>query len=151
MVIRVGPQSAFRLASKIKPDERGVAAIEFALVAPVFLVLIFGMMVFGLYFGVAHSVQQLASDTARASIAGITDSERITLAQQHLESHASDYPLINPEKIKVKAEISPSDIDQFIVALAYDASDLPIWMLGGFVPLPDKTIVRSASIKNGGY
>ena len=31
--------------------EAGVAAIEFALVAPIFLILMFGIVVYGFYFG----------------------------------------------------------------------------------------------------
>jgi len=42
----------------------GAAALEFAILAPAFLLLGAGMLAYAIYFGAAHSVQQLAADAA---------------------------------------------------------------------------------------
>ncbi len=47
----------------------GAIAVEFALVFPVFLLVVFGIIVYGSYLAVVHGVQQLAAEAARSSIA----------------------------------------------------------------------------------
>ncbi|MGY4226729.1 Flp pilus assembly protein TadG [Bradyrhizobium sp. USDA 4503] len=54
----------------------GASAVEFALMLPLFLAFIFGIIVFGSYLAMVHGVQQLAAEAARSSIAGMTDTER---------------------------------------------------------------------------
>jgi Flp pilus assembly protein TadG len=48
----------------------GTAAVEFAILLPFYLFFLLGMLAYGIYFGAAHSVQQLAADAARTAIAG---------------------------------------------------------------------------------
>lgn len=60
--------------------ERGAAIIEMALVLPLFLALLMGVLVYGQYFMLAHSVQQAANDGARASIAGLDTADRSAVA-----------------------------------------------------------------------
>ncbi len=45
--------------------ERGAAAVEFALVAPVLFLLLFGIIDYGMYFADALSVRQAAAESAR--------------------------------------------------------------------------------------
>lgn len=52
------------------------SAIEFALVAPVLLLLLFGIIGYGYILGVYHGVQQIAAEAARASVSGLNDTER---------------------------------------------------------------------------
>src|SRR5689334_21418066 len=61
-------------------DVSGVAAIEFAVVFPLFLLIILAIIGYGSYLGAAHSVAQLAADAARASVAGLSDTERASIA-----------------------------------------------------------------------
>jgi Flp pilus assembly protein TadG len=129
----------------------GASAIEFAIVAPVFLLVVLGILVYGIYLGSAHSVEQLAADAARASIAGLTDAERIQIATQHVMRNAPDYPLLSADKVSVNAGASPADPTQFRVSVRFDASELPIWAVADFVPMPDRIIERSSVIKRGGY
>lgn len=136
---------------RLSRNEGGASAIEFAIVAPVLLLFLFGMLAVGLYIGTAHGVAQLAADAARASIAGLTDAERTAIAERQAMATAGNYSLVSPEHLTVQAAADPADATQFVVVLRYDASDLPIWAFSGLVPLPDKTIVRSATIKRGGY
>lgn len=68
-------------------DMRGASALEFALIAPVFLLMIFAMIAFGIYLGAAHSLQQIAAGAARASIAGLDEEERHSLARAYIAAH----------------------------------------------------------------
>jgi hypothetical protein len=52
--------------------------------------------------------------------------------------------------IILKATPSAISPDDFVVSVTYDATKLPIWNLGTFVPLPSKTIVRASVIRRGG-
>lgn len=140
-----------RLGRRLARDQTGASAIEFAIVAPVLMLFLLGMVAFGLYIGAAHSVAQLAADAARASIAGLTDAERIAIARQQALGTAANYPLISPAQVTVEAAPDAADTTQFVVVVRYDASNLPIWAFSGILPLPDKTIVRTATIKRGGY
>lgn len=131
-------------------DQAGTSAVEFALIAPIFLLLLFGAIGYGIYFGAAHSVQQLAADAARAAVAGLTGGERTALATAFLANNGGSYVLIDPDLLTIAAAPSPSDPDQFLVSVSYDASALPIWNLHPPLPLPGKTIVFASTIRNGG-
>ncbi|MBN8911730.1 MAG: pilus assembly protein [Rhizobiales bacterium] len=132
-------------------EQRGGAAVEFALVLPVALLFLCGLLAYGIYFGAAHSVQQLAADAARASVSGLSDAERGAIATQHVAASGASYPFLRPNRLSVSAQALESDPSQFAVRVAFDSEDLPIWALAGLVPLPDKTIARVAIIKRGGY
>ena len=118
---------------------------------PVFLLIVLGILTYGIYLGSAHSVEQLAADAARASVAGLSDSERVQIATQHVTTNAGGYPLLNASKIAVEAGASPLDASQFRVMVRFDASDLPIWIMSGIVPMPDRVIERTSIIKRGGF
>lgn len=132
-------------------DDSGVSAIEFAIVAPVFFLMVFGLLTYAIYFGMVHSVQQLAADSARASVAGITSTERATLAQTNVQNEIANYPLLDPNRLTVSAAPSPSDPNLFQVQLSYDASQNTIFALEGLVPMPPRVIQRQAVIRRGGY
>ena len=65
---------------RIAQDERGAAIVEMALVLPLLLALLIGVLVYGQYFLLAHSVQQAANDGARAAIVGIDPADRNAVA-----------------------------------------------------------------------
>ncbi|KTE02103.1 transporter [Sphingopyxis sp. H038] len=62
--------------------ERGAAIVEMALVLPLLLALLMGILVYGQYFMLAHSVQQAANDGARASIVGLDAADRSAVASR---------------------------------------------------------------------
>jgi Flp pilus assembly protein TadG len=126
----------------------GASAVEFAILLPLFLVLVFGIVVFGAYFTMVHGVQQLAAEAARSSVAGLSETERVNLAENYVTANAESYPLLQSSHLTVSAATSGSDV--FVVTVNYDASDSFIYTLP-FVPSPPTTIVRSAAIPFGGY
>ena len=58
-----------------RTDERGAAAVEFALIAPVLLVLLFGIIDFGLAINRYAMVNNAAREAAREASLGATDAE----------------------------------------------------------------------------
>ncbi len=132
-------------------NRSGASAVEFALVLPAFMAIVFGIVMFGAYLAMVHGVQQLAAEAARSSVAGLSEGERSSLANNYITSNVRSYPLIAPEHLTVNAATSPSDANVFVVTVNYDASTTFIYSLPSFVPAPPSIIVRSAAIPRGGY
>jgi Flp pilus assembly protein TadG len=139
-----------RIMIKFFICRRGAAAVEFAMLLPLFLTLVFGIVVFGSYLTMVHGVQQLAAEAARSSVAGMSDSERSSIATSYVTANVGTYPLILPTNISVSAATSTSDPNVFVVTVSYNASGMFIYSLP-FVPSPPSTIVRSAAIPYGGF
>lgn len=138
-------------ARKFFAARDGAIAVEFAMIAPVFLMIVFGIIMYGSYLAVLHGVQQLAAEAARSSVAGLSEGERSTLANSYVTGNVNSYPLIDPAHLTVNAATSGSDANVFVVTVNYDASGMFIYSLPTFVPAPSPTIVRSAAIPRGGY
>jgi len=129
---------------------RASSAVEFAMVLPVFLTIVFGIVVFGSYLAVIHGVQQLAAEAARSSIAGMSETDRAARASSYVTANAGTYPLINASHLSVSAATSGSNANVFVVTVNYDASGMFIYTLP-FVPRPPTQIARSAAIPYGGF
>jgi Flp pilus assembly protein TadG len=138
------PQNLFK-------DTRATSAIEFAFIAPVFLVLLFGIVAFGSYLGIVHGIQQLTAEAARASIAGLSDSERLSLAQGNIASNVAFYPMLTADRLTVQSAATDGTTGTFKVTVQYDASDMFIFNLPHLVPMPNPIIVRTAATQRGGY
>lgn len=126
----------------------GVAALEFALIAPVLVMLVFGILQYGVYFGVAHSVQQLTNDAARVAVGGLTSAERTQLVNDHIGRYGRDYGLVLAENVNVTVRDAQGEIT---VLARYDASYLPIFAMDGIAPMPPSTIENRASVRIGGF
>ncbi len=129
-------------------NRKGSAAIEFAFIAPALLAFLMGTVSYGGYFWMASSLQQLANDAARAAIAGLTDTERQSLAQGTFNSEIASYGMLSPGLASVNYQGSA---EAFSISVSYNAANTPFWMASGLVPMPSTTIVRSAAVKLGGY
>lgn len=136
--------------SRFLSDKKGGSAVEFALILPVFVLILFGLVAYGIYFGAANSVQQLAADAARASIAGLDEDERRKLAASYIHDNASGYMLLDGDYISVDVTSGRRSRSQFDVSISYDADRLPIWNMRIPLPLPGKVIRRSSTIRIGG-
>jgi Flp pilus assembly protein TadG len=131
-------------------DDSGTSAVEFAILMPVFLLLLTGMLAYGIYFSAAHSLQQLAADAARTAIAGLDEAERNELVSDFLAANADSYALIDPGRLTAAIGDKPGDPDHYRVVLTYDAGNLPIWNLYPPLPLPSQQIAYSSTIRRGG-
>ncbi len=130
-------------------DCRGSTAVEFAFVAPILLVLLFGIVAFGAVIGVDNGLQQLVAEAARASVAGLTDAERKQLAQASLTTNAPSYPFIDPTKLGLSTADPTSS--SFQVTVTYDMSGLFAYRLLSGLPLPGAAVKRSAVVQRGGF
>lgn len=130
---------------------RASSAVEFALIAPVFLLIVFGILTYGTYFAVMHGLQQLAAEAARVSVAGITSDERTALAESYIDGNLGSYPLIEKVHLAIAAAPSSGNANVYVVTLTYDASAMLIYALPHLMPAPPPIIVRAAAIQRGGY
>jgi Flp pilus assembly protein TadG len=130
---------------RLVSERRGTAIIEFAILLPVLISLLMGIVCYGLYFGAAHSVQQLAADAARHSIAGATLTERRTMVTSFVSANGPSYFLVRAERL---SEVSATEQagGRLRVRISYDATWLPIFGFSKLVPLPPATITRDCVI-----
>lgn len=131
----------------IRPDQRGAAAVEFALICPILIFLLIGMIVWGGWFWLAHSVQSLASEGARAAVAGLDAAERADLARSAVARQVSGTGVASDD-LTVQVD---SDSETIRVRVSYDASNHPVLILAGLTPSPPSVIERTASVRTGGY
>lgn len=132
-------------------DRRGIAAVEFAIIAPVLLALIIGMVCFGLYFVYLHELQELASSAARASVAGLSATERDQIARQFVNSATAGSSILNAADLTVSTSTSGTPAVNYVVTLQYSLKDTPIPLLARFVSLPVGSISRTSTVQFGDY
>ena len=121
--------------------------MEFALVGPILVLRLIGIVVYGGWFLMAQSVQALASEGARAAIGGLDAAERDGLARREV-SEAVRGVALNPDHTTIEVM---EDAGRLRVVVVYDASDSLIMALGGMLPRPPSVIRRSAVIHVGDY
>lgn len=127
--------------------EAGASVVEFALVAPFLTMLLVGIMTYGGYFWTAHSVQQLANDSARAAIAGLDAEERQEIAEATLAAGLAHHPFLDPDRAGVTVMEAAEGV---AVSVTFDASESFIFLFD-FIPMPPPVIDRQAAVRLGGY
>lgn len=128
--------------------ESGAAAVEFAFVLPVLLVMLLGVICYGGYFWMAHDVQQLANDAARAAIAGLDAQERASIASDTVTRNLTRQDGLVAPRTKVTVQEAN---EAFSVTVSYDASGSPFWSMIDLLPMPSDTINRTATVSLGGF
>src|ERR1700761_5242425 len=103
-------------------NRRAASAVEFALVAPFMLLLVAAVLAYGSIFATSLSLQQLAAETARATIGGLNDTERKTLAQAYLNANSSSYPLLLAKDLSFEFDTA-TGAKLSSVKLKYDLKD----------------------------
>lgn len=127
---------------------QGSAAVEFALVGPLMVLMLVGMVVYGGWMWLAQSVQTLATESARAAVGGLDAEERIGLARAFIDAEAQGGAGLARDRLTVEVE---SDAQAIRVRIAFDAHDHPVMMMAGLVPAPPSVIRRTAIVRTGGY
>jgi Flp pilus assembly protein TadG len=127
-------------------DRRGSSIVEFAMVLPVLVMLLFGLLAYGQYFLLAHSTQQLANDAARATIAGMSTAERLTLAQASVNREKAALPEAARATITTAVDEA---VDTVTVRVRMDASNVTLFR-SQIIPMLDPVIERRAVIRPGG-
>ncbi|KTT99457.1 hypothetical protein NS355_06525 [Sphingomonas yabuuchiae] len=127
-------------------DRRGAALIEFALVLPILLTMLMGIVSFGEYFLTAHLVQQAANDAARAALAGMSATERKGIAVDTAKRMIDSTGILRSSRGQVDAV----EVDNMItVSIRYDATSDPLLNLP-FVPTPGRTMTARGIAMIGG-
>lgn len=90
----------------------GVAAVEFAIVAMVFLLFIYGIITYGFIFGLDQSINHAAEEGARSAISTTTEAAAITQAQDTALDRLS----------WLGSNIQPGDVVATVANCANDAS-----------------------------
>ncbi|GJD44698.1 hypothetical protein AFCDBAGC_2565 [Methylobacterium cerastii] len=142
--------TAGREGRKLAACRGGNAAVEFALVTPVLLLLFAGICAFGIYLGAAHTLRQVAAEAARASVAGVSDGERASLAQAVVQRSLAASAMFKAGSVAVSVGTSPGDATVYTVTLTYDSSVLGLKALGKLVPLPPDVLTSTVSVRRGG-
>ncbi|GJD57412.1 TadE/TadG family type IV pilus assembly protein [Methylobacterium dankookense] len=138
-----------RLCARILRRRDGAAAVEFSLIAPLLLAILLGIMAFGSFLGFAHSLQTVASEAARAAVAGLDPAERITIATAAAQRSIATSPLLRPNAVSIEAGQDAADPDLFTVTLRYDLNATLLSLIPPLLPVP-KALSRTASIRRGG-
>lgn len=120
-------------------EERGAAIIEMALVLPLLLALLMGMLVYGQYFMLAHSVQQAANDGARAAIVGLDAADRSAVATRAVARSL--------QAVSGAHSVAVSETSEAItVAVAFTASE-DSFLRSALVPSPTNVIRSRATFE----
>jgi Flp pilus assembly protein TadG len=123
-------------------DARGAALVEFARLLPMLLSLVMGVLCYGQYIWLAHSVQSAANDAARAIVGGMTANERLALAQAAVANDMVSVPELKANQIALAIEEGGA---RATVKLRVDARALTL-LSTGIVPLPEPVIERRAVV-----
>ena len=143
-------KSYMRDLKQLFRNEKGTAAVEFALLSPLYILLLMGLIAYSVYLGAAHSVQQIAADAARMAVGGMSEEERERIVTEFIADHSGRYAFVDPAKITVAFATDTAQTNYFVVIITYDADDLPIWQLATNLPLPNRAIVRQSVVRIGG-
>lgn len=119
---------------------RGGAAVEFAILAPALLALVAGGIFYSRWFTVASQTQNLASDGARAAVAGLDDDERRQIVDGLMTGAVVTVPL---EKGSTRTWQVSRDGDLYSVSVT---TVLPDYDLAKLVPMPDRNVTRAAVV-----
>ena len=142
-----GPPSVWRF----QKASAGVAAVEFALLLPFLILLVYGIFAASWILTIEHGLQQLASESARAALAGLDQSERDNLAKSYVSSEVVTYAFIDPSALTVSTATSDQTLS-FTVTASYDLSSSPLYpFFIRFIPMPTSVVSRSATIREGGF
>jgi Flp pilus assembly protein TadG len=130
---------------------RGIAALEFAILAPALLALVFSIIVYSIYFSATIGVQQAASEGARAAVAGLSSTERENLARARVAEVIQNYRSVLGSNTPQASVTTATSSGVFKVTVTYDMSGAPVMKYSGFIPLPKRPLTASVTVTNGGY
>lgn len=130
--------------SEFRKDQSGAVAVEFVLIAPLLLTLLFGIITVGYFMGVSHSVSQLAAGAARSSVAGLDTAERRELADAYLSEASVRYPLLIQNAVAHVVSFDDAGSAGISVAVTYGVDGSLLEIANGFLGLGITTIDGSA-------
>lgn len=142
--------TARRLRELIACD-RGMAALEFVFLAPALLMLAFAIVIYSIYFTALMGVREAAAEGARAAVAGLSGSERATLARDRAQAVVDTHGALLGRGAAPVISTSALGSEGFSVTVSYDMSASPVMRYGSFVPLPSRDVSATVTVNNGSY
>lgn len=136
---------------RLRGDSRGTVSIEFAILVPVFLAILFGIIVFGVQYATRIALTYAASEGGRAAVAGLSDDERRLLANAAItDALTALSPLVDPAKATVSVDVSgESSGEEVTISIAYNDvrfASLPfVPQLGNLAPVTVSYFVTDPS------
>lgn len=131
------------LSHRFTTCRRGSAAVEFAMLAPLLLVIVAGGIFYSRWFATASQTQNLASESARAAVAGLDDAERRTIVDELMTASARATSL---ERGATRTWAAGRDGDLYAVTVT---TTLPDYALSRIIPMPANVITRQAFVVIG--
>ena len=116
---------------RLTASERGASAVEFALLAPVFISLMLGVVEVGLYMQNYNAVRSLAGDAAR--FAAVEYQKNNVVTEEALEANikamglAAPYSLMDSQLTVTVTEVSPARVNgarEFDLDIDYALPDI---------------------------
>ena len=132
-----------RIVTRLARDRRGTAMIETALLLPLFLMLLLGILIYGQYFLLAHSVQQAANDGARAAITGLDAADRRAVAIRAIDRSMHG---IGGYRSELRSVLVSENAQAVTVDLAYHVPEGNL-LRSTLVPTPGDIIRASATFE----
>lgn len=126
-------------------DESGAVAVEFVLIAPLLIALLFGITCLGYFMALSHSVQDLAAASARSSVAGISTDERRSLAVAYLDGATDRYPLLDASALSSSVKVTEGAEASITVSVDYALDGSMLDLATGFLKLDIE------KLKSGAY
>jgi len=122
-------------------DERGAAAVEFALVLPLLLLLIFGLMEFGRLYNVQISLSNAAREGARTMA---IDNDPVAARSAAIAAAPSITPVITSSQIAVSPNPSCVRGATTTVVITYNVALMTGWFG------PNLTLTGTGAMRCGG-
>ncbi|WNO54757.1 TadE/TadG family type IV pilus assembly protein [Stakelama saccharophila] len=132
-------------AALLRADIRATALVEFAIVLPILLCLLAGIVGYGRYLLIAHDAQQIANDAARATIAGLNTPERRSLAAAVVARGVRELGLSADRVSQTVAD----DAGRVTVTVRIDTGGDAL-LSTDLIPLPGRIVERRAVVAPGG-
>lgn len=124
--------------------EDGVAALEFAIVSMVFLVLLYGILTYGFIYGMDQSMNHAAEEGARSAISKTTEADAITFAKQTAYDRMSSFhPALQMSDITATVDDCDTSYRCITVTIAYPWNTRPIIPAFPGLPTPSQLIAEA--------
>lgn len=131
--------------------DKGMAALEFALIAPALLMLVFAIIIYSFWFSALLGVRHAAAEGARAAMAGLSVAERSTLARDRAQAVIDGYGSLLASGSTPQIDAVPDGTGLFKVSVRYDMSGSPLLRYAAFIPMPSTSLDATVIVTNGSY
>jgi Flp pilus assembly protein TadG len=138
-----GPGRSLLNRRRLVTDEAGAMIVEAAIVLPITLLMLSGVIAYGSWFMVAHSVQQAANEGAQAALAGLNDADRQSIAQTAVSKAIAGSSGVESSRVSTGVARSGT---YYTVTVSYDAAN-SLWQKFPIVPTPTGAIRRQATVQ----